>query len=38
MTFSVGNTFYTGQVHGNTIEGVSKSATGEAQWRATRAN
>jgi Methyltransferase domain len=38
MTFSVGNTVYTGLVNGNTIEGVSKSATGETQWRATRAN
>jgi hypothetical protein len=38
FTFSVGNTTYTGQVQGNTIEGVSKSATGETTWRATRAN
>jgi Methyltransferase domain len=38
MTFSVGNTVYTGLVNGNTIEGVSKSATGETQWRATRAD
>jgi|RhiMetdeSRZDD1v2_1073273.scaffolds.fasta_scaffold121009_3 hypothetical protein len=38
MTFSVGNTVYTGLVNGNTIEGVSKSASGETQWRATRAD
>ena len=38
MTFSVGNTIYTGLVNGNTIEGVSKSPTGETQWRATRAD
>jgi SAM-dependent methyltransferase len=38
VTFSVGNIIYTGLVNGNTIEGVSKSATGETQWRATRAD
>jgi Methyltransferase domain len=38
ITFSVGNTTYTGLVHGNTIEGVSKSTTGETKWRATRVN
>jgi hypothetical protein len=38
MTFSVGKTVYTGQVQGNTIEGVRKSAAGETKWRATRAN
>jgi len=38
MTFSVGNTVYTGLVNGNTIEGVRKSGSGETKWRATRAN
>jgi methyltransferase family protein len=38
VTFSVGNINYTGKVSGNTIEGVSKSATGQTEWRATRAN
>ena len=38
MTFSVGNTVYNGLVNGNSIEGVSKSRTGEAQWSATRAD
>jgi hypothetical protein len=38
ITFSVGKTVYTGQVQGNTIEGVRKSAAGETKWRATRAN
>jgi len=38
VAFSVGNTAYTGQVQGNAIEGVSKSAAGEAKWRATRVN
>jgi len=38
VTLAVGNTVYTGQVNGNTIEGVSKSTTGETQWRATRAD
>lgn len=37
IAFSVGDTRYTGRVNGNTIEGISKSATGETTWRATRA-
>ena len=37
IAFSVGDTRYTGRVNGNTIEGISKSATGETKWRATRA-
>jgi Methyltransferase domain len=37
ITLSVGDTTYTGLVHGNTIEGVEKSATGETTWSATRA-
>jgi hypothetical protein len=38
VTLSVGKTVYTGQVNGDTIEGVSKSAGGETKWLATRAN
>jgi Methyltransferase domain len=38
IALSVGDTTYTGLVRGNTIEGVSKSAAGETEWRATRVN
>jgi hypothetical protein len=38
IAFSAGDTSYTGRVNGNTIEGTSKSATGETKWSATRAN
>ena len=38
ITFSAGNTTYTGRVNGNAIEGTSKSASGESPWRATRAD
>jgi Methyltransferase domain len=38
ITFSVGNTIYTGLVNGDTIDGVRKSGSGETKWRATRAN
>lgn len=36
IAFSVGDTTYTGRVAGKVMEGVSKSASGEAKWRATR--
>ncbi len=36
IAFVVGDTTYTGRVNGNIIEGMSKSATGETKWRATR--
>jgi SAM-dependent methyltransferase len=38
IAFSVADLSYTGRANGNTIEGTSKSATGETEWRATRAN
>ncbi len=38
IAFYVGETRYTGRVNGNAIEGISKSATGETKWQATRAN
>ncbi len=38
IAFSVGDASYTGQVNGNTIEGISKSPAGETKWSATRAN
>jgi hypothetical protein len=38
IAFSVGTTRYTGRVNGNTIEGISKSATGETKWQSTRAD
>ena len=34
----VGDTTYTGRVNGKIIEGIGKSAAGEARWRATRIN
>jgi hypothetical protein len=36
ITISAGDTTYTGRVNGNTIEGTSKSASGESKWTATR--
>jgi SAM-dependent methyltransferase len=36
IAFSVGDTTYTGRVAGKVMEGVSKSASGETKWRATR--
>jgi hypothetical protein len=36
IAFSVGDNAYTGRVTGNVIDGVSKSASGETKWRATR--
>ncbi|MGE3877236.1 MAG: class I SAM-dependent methyltransferase [Parvibaculaceae bacterium] len=38
IAFTVGNTSYTGQVNGNTMEGTAKSASGETKWSATRAD
>jgi SAM-dependent methyltransferase len=38
VAFSSGKTTYTGLLDGDTIEGVSKSASGETKWRATRVN
>jgi SAM-dependent methyltransferase len=38
IAFLVGDTAYTGRVNGKIIEGISKSATGETKWRATRVN
>jgi hypothetical protein len=38
ITFSVGDTRYSGKVNGNSIEGTSKSGTNESKWQATRAN
>jgi hypothetical protein len=38
IAFSVGDTSYTGRVNGNTMEGTSKSASGETKWSATRAD
>ena len=38
ITLSIGDTTYSGEVNGNTIDGVSKSPAGETQWRATRGN
>jgi SAM-dependent methyltransferase len=36
IAFSVGDNRYTGRVAGKVMEGVSKSASGETKWRATR--
>ena len=38
IAFTVGDTSYTGRVNGNTIIGISKSLTGETNWRAWRVN
>ncbi len=38
IAFSVGDTTYTGRVNGKTIEGTSKSPSGEAKWSAARAD
>ena len=36
ITFSAAGVQYSGQVNGDTIEGVRKSGSGESRWRATR--
>jgi hypothetical protein len=38
ITFSVGDTSYTGRVNGRSIDGVVKTATGETKWHAQRVN
>jgi hypothetical protein len=38
ISFSAGDTTYTGRVNGNSIEGTGKSASGETKWSATRSN
>jgi hypothetical protein len=38
IAFTVGDTSYTGRVNGNTMEGTSKSPSGETKWTATRAD
>jgi SAM-dependent methyltransferase len=38
IAFTAGDTSYTGRVNGNTIIGISKSPTGETNWRAWRVN